>query len=61
MAHEIADPRIPRPSRCDLCGDDDPLTWIDVGKTQETSRWIAVCAACFVDLGAEHGTDESTD
>ena len=53
------------PRTCALCGENEPLTWVDLRGSLGKVRRVAVCAGCYVDLRAsdadvaDDGDDES--
>jgi len=49
------------PTVCALCGEDEPLTWVDLRGSFDKLRRIAVCGSCYVDLRVSDADVEDAD
>lgn len=60
-AETADDLRHPLPRACELCGDEEALTRVDVQVTKDKQRSLALCAACSGDLREPPPSDDSSE
>jgi hypothetical protein len=44
-------------SRCALCDEEEPTTWMEIALSPGQSKLVAVCAGCRLDLDANEPDD----
>jgi hypothetical protein len=49
----------PPSTRCALCDDGEPLTWVELATTDGEPMRVAVCSACYLDLSQREKDDDA--
>jgi hypothetical protein len=48
----------PTPTRCALCDEAEPLTWVELATAGGPPKRVTVCSACYLDL-KQRDSDEN--